>query len=192
VDTPGRFLEVGEPEFDHVFNTNLRGPWFFTKRIARHLVDARMTGAILFVSSLHDTHIRTLPHYSASKAAVAMLVKELANELAPHGIRVNAVSPGAIRSEPNAGGGHADEPPIRRLIPLGRLGAPADVARMAVVLLSDEWSGYVTGANVPVDGGLSLYSWAVDHEAGRSAGRSLAALASRVQRLRRGVGGKLR
>jgi NAD(P)-dependent dehydrogenase (short-subunit alcohol dehydrogenase family) len=192
LDTSDLFFDIGKEEFDFVFGTNLRGPWFFTKRIAQHLVEAHMGGAILFVSSLHDTRVRTRPHYSASKAAAAMLVKELANELAPHGIRVNAVSPGYIRTTGNPMATAGDRELVRRNVPLGRAGEPADVARMAAVLLSDEWSGYVTGANVPVDGGLSLYSWAVDHEAGRSAGRSLAALASRVQRLRRGVGGKLR
>jgi NAD(P)-dependent dehydrogenase (short-subunit alcohol dehydrogenase family) len=162
IDTPGHFFEIGETEFDRVFNTNLRGPWFFTKRIAGHLVDERMTGAILFVSSLHDTFIRTRPQYSASKAAVAMLVKELANELAPHGIRVNAVSPGVVRTRHNPVATSEQEAWLRRLLPLGRIGEPADIARMAAVLLSDEWSGYVTGANVPVDGGLGLHSWSVD------------------------------
>lgn len=161
VDTPRRFLELGQTDFDLVFNTNLRGPWFFTKEIAQQLLDAGLPGAIVFVSSLHDSFIRTLPHYSSSKAAVAMLVKELANELAPRGIRVNAVSPGTIQSARFAGGVEHEEK-RRRFVPLGRIGKPADVARMVAVLLSDEWSGYVTGANVPVDGGLSLHSWSVD------------------------------
>jgi glucose 1-dehydrogenase len=157
--TPHRFLELEEPDFDRVFTTNLRGPWFFTKRIVERLVEAELSGSIVFVSSLHDTFVRTHPHYSASKAAVAMLAKELASELAPHGIRVNAVSPGAIESAGNPLDTPEDRASAGRLIPLGRAGAPADVARMVAVLLSDAWSGYVTGANVPVDGGLALYSW---------------------------------
>jgi 3-oxoacyl-[acyl-carrier protein] reductase len=191
VDTPGGFFEVGEAEFDLVFNTNLRGPWFFTKRIAQQLVDARMTGAILFVSSLHDTHIRTLPHYSASKAAVAMLVKELAYELAPHGIRVNAISPGSVRSGHNAVATPEQEAPIRRVVPLGRVGEPVDVARIAAVLLCDEWSSYVTGANVPVDGGLGLHSWSVDELGGRPAGGRREGLLRRARRLRRTFGADL-
>jgi glucose 1-dehydrogenase len=158
ISTPHRFLDLGEADFDRVLHTNLRGPWFFTKQIARHLVDEGGSGAIVFVSSLHDTFVRTFPHYSASKAAIAMLTRELANELGPHRIRVNSVSPGSIRTEGDAGGPEYDKW-SRRLVPLGRRGEPGDVARMVAVLLSDEWSGYVTGANVRVDGGLSLHTW---------------------------------
>ncbi len=159
INTPSSFLELGEEDFDRVFATNLRGPWFFTKRLVEHLVSARSGGAIVFVSSLHDSTVFGFPGYSASKAAIAMLVKELAAELAPQGIRVNAVSPGAIRTASNAMPG-PDEARFSRLVPLGRVGEPIDVARTIAVLLSDDWSGYVTGANVRVDGGLALHSWA--------------------------------
>ena len=164
VTTPGRFLELGTNEFDAVFDTNFRGPWFLTKEIAMRLVAERLKGSIVFVSSLHDSVISTLPHYSASKAAAAMLVKELANELAPSGIRVNAVSPGRIRTERIASGKDASDKQ-GRFVPLGRAGEPIEVARMVAVLLSDEWSGYVTGTNVRVDGGLGLHSWSVDERA---------------------------
>ncbi len=90
-----------------------------------------------------------------------MLVRELAFELGPHGIRVNAISPGTIATA------SVPEPPpeeeaarLRELVRLGGVrGRPEQVARMAAVLLSDHWSGYVTGANVPVDGGLGLVTW---------------------------------
>lgn len=156
LDRARRFFEVDPDEFDLVFNTNLRGPWFFTKRLAQHLIAERRNGAIVFVSSLHDHRVQTHPHYSASKAAVSMLVKELASELAPHGIRVNAVSPGMVSTRANP---VSDDAPFRRFVPLGRIGVPADVARVTALLLSDEWCGYVTGVNVPVDGGLDLRSW---------------------------------
>lgn len=162
IDTPGSYLEIDEPDFDHVFATNLRGPWFFTRRLVAELIELRGRGAVLFVSSLHDHVVRTRPHYSASKAAVAMLVRELAHELGPHGIRVNAISPGVIHSGSVPGPDADDDRRVRRVVPLGRIGEPADVASMAAVLLSDEWSGYVTGANVPVDGGLGLYTWSAD------------------------------
>jgi glucose 1-dehydrogenase len=184
IDTPQDFMALQEAEFDLVFNTNLRGPWFFTKQIARHLVDARMTGAILFVSSVHDTHTHARPHYSASKAAVAMLVKEMANELGAHGIRVNAISPGSIRTRNNPVATSEQDARWRRVVPLGRVGEPAEVARMAAVLLSDEWAGYVTGANVRVDGGLALHSWVDDKPEVRLARRAVGALRRRARRLR--------
>jgi NAD(P)-dependent dehydrogenase (short-subunit alcohol dehydrogenase family) len=167
VHTPQRFLELGKAEFDGAFGANLRGPWFFTKEIATRLVDAQLGGSIVFVSSLHDRVISTVPHYSASKAAGAMLVKELAYELAPNRIRVNAVSPGRIRTPRLSGNGKEQEEKLRRFVPLGRVGEPLDVARMVAILLSDEWSGYVTGTNVPVDGGLGLHSWSVEERAGQ-------------------------
>lgn len=157
--TPAGFLELEAPAYDLVLRTNLRGPWFFTRQLARHLTERRLPGSILFVSSLHQSHVRLNPHYSASKAAIGMLVKELAHELAPHRIRVNSVSPGWIRTHP---GEPADEAALVARIPAGRPGTPDDVARLAVVLLSDAWSGYVTGADLVVDGGLGLHSWLTD------------------------------
>jgi NAD(P)-dependent dehydrogenase (short-subunit alcohol dehydrogenase family) len=158
-ETPHGFLDLEPPEFDRVLRTNLRGPWFFTKRLVALQLASRTAGRILFISSIHDTHVYGRPHYSASKAAVAMAVRELAHELAPHGIRVNAISPGDI----------ATEEPERDLrdatVPLQRRGLPTDVARMSIVLLSDECSAYVTGVNVLVDGGAALHDiWA---ESGR-------------------------
>ena len=149
------FLELAEDELERTIAANLRGPWFFTKRLAEALIEAKRPGAVVFVSSLHDTFVRVMPDYSASKAAVSMLVRELAHELGPHRIRVNAVSPGSIhtdRSRPPPEGPHPH-------IPLGRVGAPEDVAPVVAALLCDEVGGYVTGANVPVDGGLALFTW---------------------------------
>src|SRR3954453_1173541 len=155
--TPHTFAELDEADFDRVIRTNLRGPWFLTRAVTKRMVERKAGGAVLFVSSLHDHVPLHRPHYSASKAAVSMVVRELANELGPRGIRVNAVSPGAIATR------LTDERALQKLqrhFPLGRHGRPDDVARIAAVLLSDEWSGYVTGANVPVDGGLDLITWA--------------------------------
>lgn len=162
IDTPHRFMELDEADYDRVFSTNLRGPWFLTRAVTRQMVAGGHRGAVVFVSSLHDHFIRTRPHYSASKAGVAMLVKELAQELGSFGIRVNAVSPGVVLSASVTRSGPDDEERDRRLIPLQRIGRPEDVGRVVAMLLSDEWCGYVTGANVPVDGGLGLHSWSVD------------------------------
>jgi len=160
IDTPHRFLDLQEEDFDRVLHANLRGPWFLTRAVAAEMVRRHAAGAILFISSLHDHVVRRRPHYSASKAAVAMLVRELAYELGPHGIRVNAISPGVIvsASVPESSTDEAER--LRGLVRLGgEPGRPEHVAHMAAVLLCDHWSGYVTGANVPVDGGLGLVTW---------------------------------
>lgn len=159
--TGRRFLSEDPTLFAASLSVNLQGPLFFTKRLVEALVEADRPGAVLFTSSLHDTYVRLYPAYSIGKAGVAMMVKELAYELAPHRIRVNAISPGWIESA------KPGEPPISEqdavaLIPAGRFGDPEDIARMASVLLDDSVSGYVTGINLPVDGGLSLHNWLMD------------------------------
>ena len=84
-----------------------------------------------------------------------MLVKELARALGGDGIRVNAIAPGAVPG----GGFKADVKSLETMIPLGRTGTPEDIAGMALALLSDRFSRYVTGTTVVVDGGLALYNW---------------------------------
>jgi glucose 1-dehydrogenase len=170
VTTPHRLLEIGPPELDLVLGTNLKGPWLFTDRLVKALIadqagardrSPRRRGSILFISSLHDRHVAREAHYSVSKAGVAMLVKAMAKELGRHRIRVNAISPGWIRTaeDVNTPEQVAKDARLRPRIPAGLAGVPADVARVALFLLSDTWSGYVTGQNIAVDGGLSLHNW---------------------------------
>ncbi len=160
VDLAGTFLGADPATVDLTFATNLVGPWRFTRALLEPLVAGGQAASVVFVSSLHSHRPRTHPHYSASKAAVAMLVRELAHELGPHGIRVNAVSPGVIAT------GSVPDPVTeeelartRRLVPLGRIGRPEDVAHIVAVLLSDDLSAYVTGSDVAVDGGLGTFTW---------------------------------
>ena len=170
ITTPHRLLELGAPDLDLVLGTNLRGPWLFTDRLVKALIDdqaatpdrsRRRRGSILFISSLHDRHVAREAHYSVSKAGVAMLVQAMAKELGRHRIRVNAISPGWIRTaeDVNTPEQVAKEARLRPRIPAGLAGVPADVARVALFLLSDAWSGYVTGQNIAVDGGLSLHNF---------------------------------
>ncbi|HEY8556514.1 MAG TPA: SDR family NAD(P)-dependent oxidoreductase [Actinomycetes bacterium] len=170
VTTPHRLLEIGPPELDLVLGTNLKGPWLFTDRLVKALIEEqtvttdrspRRRGSILFISSLHDRYVAREAHYSVSKAGVAMLVQAMAKELGRHRIRVNAISPGWIRTaeDVNTPEQVAKEARLRPRIPAGLPGVPADVARVALFLLSDAWSGYVTGQNIAVDGGLSLHNW---------------------------------
>jgi glucose 1-dehydrogenase len=170
INTPHGVMHVGPDELDLVFGTNLKGPWLFTDRLVEGLIEAqartpprapRPRGSILFISSLHDRFVAREAHYSVSKAGVSMLVKAMAKELGRHRIRVNAISPGWIRTAEDITTPEqvAKYERLRPRIPLGQAGVPADVARVALFLLSDAWSGYVTGQNLAVDGGLSLHNW---------------------------------
>jgi NAD(P)-dependent dehydrogenase (short-subunit alcohol dehydrogenase family) len=170
ITTPHGVLQVGGDELDLVLGTNLKGPWLFTNRLVEALIEDRARtpervprprGSILFISSGHDRFVAREAHYSVSKAGVAMLVKAMAKELGRHRIRVNAISPGWIRTAEDTTTPEqvAKYERLRPRIPVGQAGVPADVARVALFLLSDAWSGYVTGQNIVVDGGLSLHNW---------------------------------
>jgi 3-oxoacyl-[acyl-carrier protein] reductase len=133
---------------------NVDAGFHLARELARDLIVAKEPGSFLMLTSLHAGTPRNLPHYSSSKAALAMIVKELAKTLGGHGIRVNALVPGAI-----AAGGFVADPALARHIPLGRLGRGEDLAPMALAVLSNKISGYVTGAAIVVDGGLALTNW---------------------------------
>lgn len=151
-------MEVSEDEWDAMMNTNLRSGFFLARELARDMIDNGISGRMLFLTSLHKHSPRNLPHYSASKAGQFMVVRELARALGPNGIRVNGIAPGAIPG----GGFTMDEDSkaaFAQRIPLGRPGTPDDIASMALTLLSDQFSRYVTGEVIAVDGGLDLYNW---------------------------------
>jgi NAD(P)-dependent dehydrogenase (short-subunit alcohol dehydrogenase family) len=133
---------------------NLDAAFCISQALAKQMIERKIKGRILFVTSLHAESPRNLPHYSAAKAGETMLMKELAKALGPHGIRVNAVAPGAI-----PGGGFNAPPAMVEKIPLRRFGTPADVAAVAVALLSERFGAYVTGTSVVVDGGMGLHNW---------------------------------
>ena len=151
-------FSVDTDTWDAMMNTNARSGFMIARALGQKLTTLKRQGSFVFVTSLHATTPRNLPHYSASKAAQVMIVKELARALGRHGIRVNAVAPGAIPG----GGFDAETSGIDRLIEctsMKRLGTPEDVARIIGVLLNDELTGYVTGATIPVDGGMALHNW---------------------------------
>ena len=141
-------------EWREMLSVNLDAAFILGQKLGRHMKDQKIKGRILIVTSLHAESPRNLPHYSAAKAGQTMLVKELARALGPHGIRVNAIAPGAI-----PGGGFQAPPGMVEKIPLGRFGTPADVAGMAVAVLSERFGAYVTGASIVVDGGIALHNW---------------------------------
>jgi len=129
----------------------------------RELSKAR--GKIICMSSVHEVipwagHV----NYAASKGGIMLMMKSLAQEVAPERIRVNSIAPGAIRTPINKNAWETEEAlrKLLTLIPYGRIGEPEDVARAAVWLASDE-SDYVTGTTVFVDGGMTLYPGFADN-----------------------------
>jgi 3-oxoacyl-[acyl-carrier protein] reductase len=147
-------LAVSEAQWREMLEVNLNAGFILGQSLGLHMKENGLKGRMLFITSLHAESPRNLPHYSAAKAGQTMLVKELARALGPHGIRVNAIAPGAI-----PGGGFAAPPAMAAKIPLGRFGTPADVAAVAVALLSERFGAYVTGATLAVDGGMALHNW---------------------------------
>jgi glucose 1-dehydrogenase len=150
------FWDVTEKDFDLVLNVNLKGVFFTTQAFVRHLRDAKRGGKIINISSVHEE--LPFPHfasYCASKGALKMLARNLAIELAPLGITINNIAPGAIETPINTALLN-DPKKLNELlenIPLRRLGKPEDVSGMAAFLASKD-ADYVTGTTFFVDGGL--------------------------------------
>jgi NAD(P)-dependent dehydrogenase (short-subunit alcohol dehydrogenase family) len=147
-------LAVTEAEWRAMLEVNLNAGFLIAQALGRHMREKKIRGRMLFVTSLHAHAPRNLPHYSASKAGQTMVMKELARALGPDGIRVNAIAPGAV-----PGAGFKGSPGLVERIALGRVGKPADIAPMAVAILSEKYGAYMTGATVVVDGGIALYNW---------------------------------
>lgn len=147
-------MAVNYAEWREMIAVNLDAAFILAQKLGAHMKENRIKGRMLITTSLHAESPRNLPHYSASKAGQTMLVKELARALGPYGIRVNAIVPGAIPGE-----GFKGLPGMEKMIPLGRLGKPSDVAAMAIAVLSERFGGYVTGASILVDGGIALHNW---------------------------------
>jgi NAD(P)-dependent dehydrogenase (short-subunit alcohol dehydrogenase family) len=154
------FLELPMDAVRRSLDVTLFGTWALTRSVVQQMIEDGQRGSVVFNLSLHTSRVRMCPDYSVAKAGLSMLVKELASELGPFGIRVNAVSPGAIDTWSD----RVPDASVRRarseaLVPLGRLGAADDVAKAIAFLADDEASGYVTGADLRVDGGLDQYNW---------------------------------
>jgi len=151
------FWDVSEKDYDLVVNVNMKGVFFTTQAFARHLIATKRPGKVINMSSVHEE--LPFPHFTSycmSKGAVKMMTRNLSIELAPHGITVNSIAPGAIETPINTKLLH-DPEKLKALldnIPLKRLGKPSDVAGLAVFLASSD-SDYMTGTTVFMDGGLT-------------------------------------
>lgn len=159
IETHAPFWEVTEEDYDRVLNVNLKGVFFATQEMVRHLIKTKRRGKIINISSVHeDLPFPNFAAYCASKGGLKMLTRNLGVELGAFGITINSIAPGAIETPINAK--LLNDPQklsaLLTQIPLARLGKPDDVSGLAVFLASTD-ADYVTGSTYFVDGGLTWH-----------------------------------
>lgn len=166
IQRDARAVDMTLEQWNEVLSVNLTGQFLciqeavreFLRRGVRRQISVA-AGKIICMSSVHEVipwagHV----NYATSKGGIQMMMKSLAQELAPHRIRVNAIGPGAIRTHINKDawstkGAYAD---LMRLVPYKRIGEPEDIAQAAIFLASD-MADYITGTTLFVDGGMTCY-----------------------------------
>lgn len=155
VRTRATITEMAVEQFDRLLAVHARGSFLGLRGVTRRWRAEGRGGAVVNIASVVATHaVPGQIHYVASKAAVAGLTRAAAAELAPHGVRVNAVAPGVIRTPMTADrlGDPEQLAWLEQRVPAGRVGEPSDIAAAVGYLLSPA-AGYVTGVVLPVDGG---------------------------------------
>jgi len=148
-------VDMPDEDWHTIMDTNVKGAFLVARAVARQMV-RQGSGTIINMSSMSAASAEpTKAVYAASKGAIALFTKGLALELAPHGIRVNAIAPGYMLTSLVKGGLEADPERKKRVlarIPLGRLGEPEEIGG-ALVFLASEAARYITGATITIDGG---------------------------------------
>jgi glucose 1-dehydrogenase len=159
VERPFKLVDMPLEEWNRVLSINLTGAFLCAREAARGMIAAGAPGAIVNVSSVHEViPWMEYSHYCASKGGMKLFGQTIARELAPHGIRVVQIAPGAILTPINQ---QLIEDPAKRAeqeaqVPLRRLGEPEEIAAAIAWVASPE-AEYVTGATIFVDGGMTLY-----------------------------------
>lgn len=159
VERPYKLIDMPLEEWNRVLSINLTGTFLCAREAARGMIDAKAQGVIVNISSVHEViPWLEFSHYCASKGGMKLFGQTIARELAPHGIRVVQLAPGAILTPINQA---LIEDPAKRVeqeaqVPLGRLGQPEEIAAAIAWVASPE-AEYVTGATIFVDGGMTLY-----------------------------------
>lgn len=162
VESPSPFLDVPDDSWDRMVNIDLKGAFLCAQACGR-VMKENGGGSIVNISSIHeDVTFPGFTPYCAAKGGMRMLMRNAALELAQYKIRVNNVAPGAIATPINDTTLHDPKKmaELSRLIPLGRMGQPMEVAQVALFLASDR-SSYVTGSTYFVDGGIVRYAEAL-------------------------------
>ena len=167
-----KFVDMTLDQWNTVIGINLTGQFLCAREAAKEFIKrgvvegrSKAAGKIICMSSVHEVipwagHV----NYAASKGGISMFMKSIAQELAPHKIRVVAIGPGAIQTPINksAWDTQANLDKLLTLIPYNRIGEPNDIGKLAVWLASDE-SDYITGTTIFIDGGMTLYPGFADN-----------------------------
>jgi 2-hydroxycyclohexanecarboxyl-CoA dehydrogenase len=159
ITAPTPFLDVEPPEWDRIFDVNVRGTYLMTRRVLPGLVE-RGFGRVVNMSSVSAQRgggVFGGSHYSAAKAAVLGLTRALAREVGPHGVTVNALAPGLIATDITAGKLAPErEEAVLAGVPVGRRGTVEEVAAMVAYVCSAD-AGYITGATLDLNGGSHIH-----------------------------------
>lgn len=151
----GLVVRMSDDDFDAVIATSLRGAFLCSKAVARGMMKAR-SGSIINVSSVIGRRGNAgQANYAAAKAGLIGLTKSLARELGPRGVRVNAVAPGYVVTDMTSELPEDMKEQIMGNTPLGRLASPEEIASV-IAFLASPAASYITGAVIPVDGGLGI------------------------------------
>ena len=159
IESPFPLTEMPLEEWQRVIDVNLTGNFLCSREAARIMLAAGAAGAIVNITSVHEQiPWPEFSHYCASKGGAKLFAQSIARELAPHGIRVVNVAPGAIETPINSSvlADPEQRQAVESQVPLGRWGEVEDVAR-AVAWLASEQASYVVGSTLFVDGGMTLY-----------------------------------
>ncbi|RFP65987.1 SDR family oxidoreductase [Hymenobacter lapidiphilus] len=172
IQMDAKFVDMTLEQWQRVIDVNLTGQFLCAREAAREFLRrgpqpeiSSALGKIICMSSVHEVipwagHV----NYATSKGGIMLLMKSMAQELAPEKIRINSIAPGAIATPINltARDTPEEEKSLLTLIPYGRIGQPLDIGKVAVWLASDE-SDYVTGTSIFADGGMTLYPGFADN-----------------------------
>ena len=157
VNSATPFLEIEDEEWERIVNVNLKGVHLACQVGAAYMLERKTAGSIINIASLSAiTPLSRVYTYSATKAAVLNLTRNLAREWAPHGIRVNALSPGFFPAEQNRRVLTPDRvESIMRHTPMDRFGSPEELAGAIILMAAPAAGSFLTGENIVVDGGFT-------------------------------------
>jgi NAD(P)-dependent dehydrogenase (short-subunit alcohol dehydrogenase family) len=150
-------LDLGE--WHKSFNTNVFGPIYLTKLISQMMISNNVQGSVIFITSIHQIIPFKVASYSSAKAALGMIIKELALDLAEHKIRVNGIAPGFVTEDEQGNSLSFGYAPLHKTSI-----NPHYIGRAAVYLASDYFSKFTTGTVIIVDAGLSLFHYQMVHD----------------------------